>query len=96
LERSGRRAWVAALTLSAALGGAAPARAENPVIEGAGVVFDLVVLRPLGVGQLLFGAACFVPMALFAGTSIGEPLETFVTDPYEATFIRPLGEFEEE
>ncbi len=65
-KRGSRRAWVLALILSAVLGGAAPARAENPVIEGSGMVFDLLFLRPLGVGRIVFGVASFVPAPIFA------------------------------
>ena len=42
-ERARRRAWVVALILAAVLGGAAPARAENPVIAGVGMTFDLIL-----------------------------------------------------
>ena len=95
-KRVGRRAWVAALTLSVVLGWAAPARAEHPVIAGTSIAFDLIIVRPLSLGELVFGFVCFVPAALFAGPSIAEPWELFVTDPFKATFTRPLGEFEEE
>ena len=95
-KRARRRAWVVALILSAVLGGAAPARAENPVIAGVGMTLDLIIVRPLTVGQLVFGFVCFLPAALFAGKSFREPWEIFVGDPFEATFVRPLGEFEED
>jgi hypothetical protein len=97
-QRARRRAWGVALVLSALLGGAAPApaRAESPLARGADITFDLIIVRPLNVGLLAFGAICFVPSALFAVKSLGEPWETFVQDPFEATFTRPLGEFEEE
>ena len=95
-KRVGRRAWVAALTLSAVLGCASPARAEHPAIKGAGIAFDLIILRPLGLGELIFGFVCFAPAALFAGRSVADPWDHFVMEPYEATFVRPLGEFEEE
>ncbi len=95
-KRVGRRAWVAALTLSAALGCATPARAEHPVVRGTGIAFDLIIVRPLRLGELVFGFVCFVPAALFAGPSVAEPWKLFVVEPFEATFTRPLGEFEEE
>ena len=95
-KRVGRRAWVAALTLSVVLGWTPPARAEHPVIKGTGMAFDLIIVRPLSLGVLVFGFVCFVPAALYAGPSIANPWEMFVLDPYEATFTRPLGEFEEE
>ncbi len=92
----GRRAWVAALTLSAVLGCATPAGAEHPAVTRSGIAFDLIIMRPLRLGELVFGFVCFVPAALFAGPSIADPWETFVTEPYKATFTRPLGEFEED
>ncbi len=95
-KRVGRRAWVAALTLSAVLGWAAPARAEHPVIAGTGIAFDLIIVRPLSLGVLVFGFVCFLPAALFSGPSVADPWDMFVVEPFEATFIRPLGEFEEE
>ena len=95
-KRDGRRAWVAALSLSALLGSAAPARAEHPVIAGTGIAFDLIIVRPLRLGQLAFGFVCLPPAALFAGPSVAEPWQLFVVEPFEATFTRPLGEFDDE
>jgi hypothetical protein len=113
-KRGRRRALVVALTALAVLSGAAPARAEPapaeyPVIEGAGIMFDLIFVRPLGVGRILFGAATFLPVALFAEvppalggdserwhTTVDEVWQVFVGDSLEATFMTPLGEFQEE
>jgi hypothetical protein len=95
-KRVERRAWVVALALSAVIGCATPAQAEHPMVRGTGIVFDLIIVRPLGLGELIFGFICFAPAALFAGRSIEDPWEHFVLQPYEATFVRPLGEFDEE
>jgi hypothetical protein len=95
-RRAGLRAWVAVFTLSAVLGCATPARAEHPVVKGTGMAFDLIIVRPLGLGELLFGFVCFAPMALFAGQSISDPWDHFVVEPYEATFKRPLGDFDDD
>ena len=100
-KRAGRRAWVAALTLSVVLGCSAPARAEpggteSPMLAEARIVFDLIIVRPLGIGELVFGFLCFLPAALFAGRSVADPWDSFVVEPFEETFTRPLGEFEEE
>jgi len=86
---------VVALALSAGLGGAAPARAEHPVVAGAGMAIDLIIVRPFTFGQLVLGAVCFVPSAFFAPDAVREPWNIFVQDPFNATFTRPLGEFEE-
>lgn len=100
-KRVGRRDWIAALTLAILLGSVAPARAADPpavhpATRGAGIALDLIIVRPLNLGELLFGFVCFVPVALFAAPSTAEPWEMFVADPFEATFKRPLGEFDEE
>ena len=95
-KRVGSPAWVVALALSAVIGCATPAQAEHPVGKGTGIVFDLIIVRPLGLGELIFGFICFAPAALFAGRAVEDPWEHFVLEPYEATFVRPLGEFDEE
>lgn len=102
-----RRAWVLALSLSAVLTGPTPARAAS-VLDVASAAFDLVIVRPLGVGRIAFGAALFLPVALFAEvppglggeterwhSNVNEAWQIFVGDPVEATFMTPLGEFEE-
>ena len=71
--------------------------------------FDLTVTRPLGLGRIVFGVVCFIPAGIFAElpplpggdskrwrSSVGEAWQTFVGDQIEATFMTPLGEFEEE
>jgi hypothetical protein len=100
-KRAGRRDWIAALTLALVLGSVAPAGAVGPstgqrVMAGTSIAFDLLIVRPLGLGELIFGFACFVPAALFAGPSVAEPWDLFVVEPFEATFTRPLGEFDDE
>jgi len=95
-KRVARRVWVAALSLSMVLVSTGAARAENAAVKGADVAFDLLILRPMGLGELIFGFICFAPAALFAGQSITDPWAHFVVEPFESTFTRPLGEFEEE
>ena len=71
--------------------------------------FDLTVTRPLGLGRIVFGVVCFIPAGILAElppllggdskrwrSSVGEAWQTFVGDQIEATFMTPLGEFEEE
>lgn len=97
-ERARRRTWVAALSLAALLASPVPALAEGPppAARAADIAFDLIILRPMGLGELVFGVVCFVPVALFAGKSIKDPWEHFVVGPFEDTFTRPLGEWEED
>jgi len=66
------------------------------MIAEARVVFDLIIVRPLGIGEVIVGFVCFLPAALFAGRAVADPWDSFVAEPFEATFTRPLGDFEEE
>jgi len=71
---------------------AEPEVAEVPArsIEKA---FDLVLVRPLYVARLAVGLPFFVfyPFTLGSGYS-EDVVELLWTEPYEATFRRPLGE----
>lgn len=58
-------------------------------------VFDALVLRPLGVLAVPVGAAAFViaaPLGAF-GIGIRETWTTFVLEPVDFAFRRPLGDF---
>jgi hypothetical protein len=90
---------VCALLLAAALVIAAPAVLAE---DGGGVAaipgqaFDLLVLRPLGVGKVVFGFAAFLLAAPGAQSDVGEVWHVFVVRPFEATFRTPLGELQDE
>ena len=58
-----------------------------------GKVFDLVLVRPLYVARLVVGLPFFVfyPFTLASGYS-EDVVALLWTEPYEATFHRPLGE----
>ena len=81
-----------------------PAHAENAFAKRSSQAFDLIVVRPLGVGRILAGVVAFIPAAIFAQTpssdnlqsSVSDVWQYFVYDQVEATFMTPLGEFEEE
>ena len=89
----------AAVAVCASLLLTAPAHAEpepgtsNP----AAVVFDVVLLRPLGLLTMVIGAAIFVPAAVVTSPggldSIEEALALFVLDPAKSVLERPLGDF---
>ena len=55
--------------------------------------FDLVIVRPLYVARLVVGLPFFVfyPFTLASGYS-EDVVALLWTEPYEATFHRPLGE----
>jgi hypothetical protein len=58
-------------------------------------IFDAVVLRPLGALAVPVGAAAFVvaaPLGVF-GIGIRETWSTFVLEPVDFAFRRPLGDF---
>ncbi len=60
-------------------------------------LFDLIILRPFGLGMTVVGGALFLPAALLASPSGAEGIqdvwEQFVAPSMESTFKHPLGEF---
>jgi hypothetical protein len=66
------------------------AEESAPNIERA---FDLVLVRPLYVARLAVGLPFFVFYPLTLGSGYSEDVVDLLwTEPYEATFRRPLGE----
>jgi len=66
------------------------AEESAPNIEKA---FDLVLVRPLYVARLVVGLPFFVFYPLTLGSGYAEDVVDLLwTEPYEATFRRPLGE----
>jgi len=64
--------------------------------DGSSMLFDLVVLRPLGVAGTAIGAAAFVvalPFTVPSG-SVGDSARELVGKPAEYTFRRPLGDLD--
>ncbi len=63
---------------------------SNRMIEK---VIDVVILRPLYFSRFVIGLPFFVFYPLTLGSGWSEDVVTLLwTDPYEATFVRPLGE----
>jgi len=97
--RAGTRAAV--VTLIAGLLLPANAQAQEEVETRSPntglVVFDVMVLRPLGLVALAVGAGAFVPAALLTAPNGREGIETalgiFVTGPANHLLHRPLGDF---
>ena len=57
------------------------------------MIFDLVLLRPLGLAGLVAGTACFIvslPFSLLGGNT-GEAAQKLVVAPAKYTFTRSLG-----
>lgn len=67
--------------------------AEEP--SGGGMLFDTVVVRPIGIVATAVGAVFFVVSLPFSalGDNVGTAGEKLVKDPARFTFKRPLGEF---
>ena len=57
------------------------------------MMFDLVVLRPLGLAATVVGTAFFVVSLPFSalGGNTGEAAKKLVVEPAKYTFSRPLG-----
>jgi hypothetical protein len=86
---------------------AAPARVDARPANPWPTVFDVGWLRPLTFLQLAAGAVLFVPAgglsaslgylssptssATMAKNNFDEAFDIFVREPYERTFLRPLG-----
>ena len=57
------------------------------------MIFDAVILRPLGLAGFLLGSAFFIaslPISLLGGNT-GEAAQKLVVAPAKYTFTRPLG-----
>ena len=67
--------------------------AEEP--EGGEMIYDAIVVRPLGLVATAIGAVFFVVSLPFsaAGDNIDAASEKLVNKPARFTFKRPLGEF---
>ncbi len=78
---------------------ASPALAgEKQYIAGedrnaASMIFDLVLLRPLGLAATVVGTAFFVVSLPFSvlGGNTGEAAKKLMVEPAKYTFTRPLG-----
>jgi len=100
-------AVIASILIAATLISPATAHAENAFVQGSQKVFDLIIVRPLGVGKLAFGFVCFLPAGLFASTptdlyqngwassDASSAWDLFVATPFQETFQTPLGEIEQ-
>jgi len=100
-------AAVASVLIVATVLSPTSAHAENAFARGSATTFDLLIVRPLGVGALAFGFVCFVPASLFASTPVdlyksgwsssdtASAWDLFVATPFRQTFQTPLGEIDQ-
>jgi hypothetical protein len=92
--------------LLAAVFAGIPAQAENIFARRGGQTLDLILVRPAGVGKVVFGFVVFLPAALFAEvpvvgwnnddgySAVADAWDVFVADSFQDTFMTPLGEFD--
>jgi hypothetical protein len=76
-----------------------PAQAQycRSEVSGAGMVADLVVLRPLGLAATAIGSVFFVaslPFTIWSGKGLKRAGTYLVVEPAAYTFVRPLGEWD--
>ncbi|MCU0614413.1 MAG: hypothetical protein MUD09_04940 [Desulfobacterales bacterium] len=59
------------------------------------MVFDLALVRPLGIVGIVFGTGAFILSLPFSalGDNTDEAFERLMADPARYTFKRPLGDF---
>ena len=62
---------------------------------GGAMVFDFLLVRPVGIIATAVGSVFFVVSLPFSalGDNVGEAGEKLVKDPAKYTFKRPLGDF---
>ncbi len=68
--------------------------AEDP--SGGAMLFDLFIVRPVGIVATAVGAVAFVlswPFSILGGNS-GDASQKLISEPAAYTFKRPLGEFQ--
>jgi hypothetical protein len=87
-------AVAAALLVASPIAGAA----NNPRYDDAAfgtMALDGVVVRPLGIGATVLGAATWIVTLPFSalGGNAGEAAQQLIVKPARFTFTRPLGEF---
>ena len=91
---------VAAIIMITSMNPTALAAIEDPrsEVSGAGMAFDLVILRPLGIATTVIGCGFFVislPFTVWTEERIKQSGHSFVGEPASYTFVRPLGDLNE-
>lgn len=67
----------------------------SPQVDGAGMIVDFFVARPLGLFSTIGGTAMFIVSLPFSalGGNVEAAAKQMVVIPARYTFLRPLGEF---
>ena len=83
--------------LALSLGSAALAQEyyESDENSGGEMIYDLVIVRPIGAVATLASSAAYILSLPFSalGGNTDEATEKLVKEPFRYTFQRPLGEF---
>jgi hypothetical protein len=92
------RKFLAALCVIALLASLTPAATayaeyDNDVDEAA-VVFDVLLVRPLGLASIVIGAGVFIISLPFTlpTRSVDVAADKLLAKPFKYTFTRPIGE----
>jgi hypothetical protein len=81
------------LATSAAAGG----QPQSDDISAGAMTVDLLFVRPVGIVSVVFGTAVFIVSLPFSalGGNAGNAAKQLVAAPFNYTFARELGQFEE-
>ena len=89
--------FLAATVVAALLAGPAMAELQFTNVDAshASPMFDVLVMRPVGLIALGFGALLWLPAAAITAavqpSELGKPTETLVLKPYHYVFDDPIG-----
>ncbi len=75
------------------------AQEADPVEEGGLMMIDFAVFRPAGIILSAMGMVIYtltMPFHFMSAEAEQNAKERFINDPMKFTFVRPLGDFEEE
>lgn len=90
-----KKTAISILVVCALILSTAPAFSGEPK-DGMEIVADVLIVRPVSLVSTVFGSVMFVvslPFAIPSG-SVEKAGQLLVTDPFQYTFCRPLGDFD--
>lgn len=90
-----KKTSIAMLVVCTLIMSTTPAFASEPT-DGMGIVADVLIARPVGLVSIVFGTAMYIvslPFAIPSG-SVEKAGKLLVSDPFNYTFCRPLGDFD--
>jgi hypothetical protein len=97
VRKSGKLAALVTLAFAVSIATSPAAVAADFIDDRPGfaeMLFDGVIVRPLGLGATVLGCATWLVTLPFSalGQNVGEATQKLVVEPAEFTFARPLGE----